>query len=117
MARVAADPPTPMSETEGNAPRKECPKFLAVLDREQLPASFYIPAVSAMLAPETAPAIMKSAGRHEIALHGWIHETLPALDDAAHEQRLLTQSIHQLHQGHRQAAGRVPGRRVRTRST
>jgi peptidoglycan/xylan/chitin deacetylase (PgdA/CDA1 family) len=38
------------------------------------------------------PAIMKSR-RHEIALHGWIHESLPTLNDAAEEQRLLTQSI------------------------
>lgn len=30
---------------------KGLPRVLAVLDRERLPASFYIPAVSAILAP------------------------------------------------------------------
>ena len=95
--RVAADGaraaplPSPMSETEYGA-KEGMPRILAALDREKLPASFYIPAVSAMLAPEMVPAIMKS-GRHEIALHGWIHESLPTLNDAAQEQRLLTQSI------------------------
>ena len=91
MARDLAPLPTPMSETEYGA-KEGLPRVLAALDREKLPASFYIPAVSAMLAPEMVPAIMKS-GRHEIALHGWIHESLPTLNDAAHEQRLLTQSI------------------------
>ena len=91
MARDLAPLPTPMSETEYGA-KEGLPRVLAALDRDKLPASFYIPAVSAMLAPEMVPAIMKS-GRHEIALHGWIHESLPTLNDAAHEQRLLTQSI------------------------
>jgi peptidoglycan/xylan/chitin deacetylase (PgdA/CDA1 family) len=91
MARDLAPLPTPMSETEYGA-KEGLPRVLAALDREKLPASFYIPAVSAILAPGMVPAIMKS-GRHEIALHGWIHESLPTLNDAAEEQRLLTQSI------------------------
>src|SRR6185436_15150169 len=45
-----------------------------------------------MLAPEMIPAIVK-AGRHEIGLHGWMHESLPALDNAADEERLMRQSI------------------------
>ena len=68
MARELAPLPTPMSETEYGA-KEGLPRVLAALDRDKLPASFYIPAVSAMLAPEMVPAIMKS-GRHEIALHG-----------------------------------------------
>lgn len=71
------------------------PRILALLDREQVPASFYIPASSVINHPEMVPAIMKS-GRHEIGLHGWIHENLPALDDAAEEKRLLDQSIETL---------------------
>ena len=91
MARDLKPLPTPMSETEYGA-REGLPRVLAALEKDKLPASFYIPAVSAILAPDMVPAIMKS-GRHEIALHGWIHESLPALNDAAEEQRLLTQSI------------------------
>jgi peptidoglycan/xylan/chitin deacetylase (PgdA/CDA1 family) len=68
MARDLKPLPTPMSETEFGA-REGLPRVLAALEREKLPASFYVPAVSAILAPEMLPAIMKS-GRHEIALHG-----------------------------------------------
>jgi peptidoglycan/xylan/chitin deacetylase (PgdA/CDA1 family) len=34
--------------------------------------------------------------RHEIGVHGWIHELLPTLDNEAEEQQLLTQSIEAL---------------------
>jgi peptidoglycan/xylan/chitin deacetylase (PgdA/CDA1 family) len=68
------------------------PRILALLDREKIPASFYIPGSSIINHPDMVPAILKS-GRHEIGLHGWIHENLPALDNAAEEQRLLEQSV------------------------
>ena len=45
------------------------------VDRHQVPATFFIPAVSALLHPEQIPSILRS-GRHEIAVHGWIHESL-----------------------------------------
>ena len=57
-----------------------------------MPASFFIPAVSAILHPHMIPAIVKG-GRHEIGVHGWIHEFLPGLDSAAEEERLLNQAI------------------------
>jgi len=63
-----------------------------MLDRYQVPASFFIPAVSALLHPQMIPAILKS-GRHEVGVHGWIHESLPAIDNAAEEERLLTKAI------------------------
>lgn len=68
------------------------PRILSLLDRERVPASFYIPASSIINHPDMVPAILKN-GRHEIGLHGWIHENLPVLNDAAEEQRLLKQSI------------------------
>jgi peptidoglycan-N-acetylglucosamine deacetylase len=79
------------------------PRILALLDRERVAASFYIPASSIINHPDMVPAILKG-GRHEIGLHGWIHENLPALDDAAEEQRLLKQSIEVL----TKAAGKPP---------
>jgi peptidoglycan/xylan/chitin deacetylase (PgdA/CDA1 family) len=36
---------------------------------------------------------IKKRGRHEIGVHGWIHENLVELNDAAEEERLLTQAI------------------------
>ena len=68
------------------------PRILRVLDKENVPASFFIPAVSAALNPEMIPAI-QSKKRHEIGIHGWIHENLSDLNDAAKEQQLLNQSI------------------------
>src|SRR5260370_36360925 len=38
------------------------------------------------------PAIQKS-GRHEIGVHGWIHEHLPSVNDAAAEQEMLNRAI------------------------
>ncbi len=68
------------------------PRLLRLLDAQQVPASFFIPAVSALLHPDMVPAIQKP-GMHEIGIHGWIHERLPVLNDEKEEQRLLTQSI------------------------
>jgi peptidoglycan/xylan/chitin deacetylase (PgdA/CDA1 family) len=90
---LARNNPLPATLSQGEYGAVEAlPRLLRILDKHQIPASFYIPAVSAMLHPEMVPAIMKS-GRHEIGVHGWIHENLPALKDAALEERLLTQSI------------------------
>lgn len=54
-------------------------RVVDLLDRHRIPASFFIPAVSLMIAPQQVDIIKKS-GRHEFAVHGWIHEmntTLP----------------------------------------
>ena len=83
--------PVPLSGEEYGA-TVGLPRVLALLDREKLPASFYLPAVSGILAPDMVPQIMKS-GRHEIGVHGWIHEDLPALNNAAEEERLLQQVV------------------------
>jgi len=68
------------------------PRILALLDRQQVPASFYIPAMSAMLHQQMIPEITRS-GRHEIGVHGWVHESYPQVNDAVKEQQLLTQSV------------------------
>jgi peptidoglycan/xylan/chitin deacetylase (PgdA/CDA1 family) len=94
--------PTTLSAADFGA-ETGLPRILALLDRYRLPASFFIPAVSALLHPEQIPAILKS-GRHEIGVHGWIHEYLPALGSAAEEDRLLTQAIEYL----TKASGKPP---------
>lgn len=80
-----------MSDTEFGA-TQGLPRILRILEERSLPASFYIPAVSNILAPDMVTAIMKS-GRHEIALHGWIHEPVVTLNSAAEEERLLKQAL------------------------
>src|SRR5438552_3424994 len=86
--------PVPLSQGEYGA-TTALPRILALLDRQQVPATFFIPAVSPLLHPDMIPSIVK-AGRHEIGVHGWIHENLPSVGDAGHEQRLLTQAIEYL---------------------
>ena len=71
------------------------PRILRLLDKHQLPASFFIPAVSAALHPQMIKDIL-AGGRHEIGVHGWIHERLPQLNDEREELRLLNQSIEML---------------------
>lgn len=68
------------------------PRVLRVLDARNVPASFFIPAVSAELHPQMVKDIQAS-GRHEVAVHGWIHELLPLLDNEQEEQRMLDQAI------------------------
>jgi peptidoglycan/xylan/chitin deacetylase (PgdA/CDA1 family) len=71
------------------------PRILRLLDKQNVPASFFIPAVSAALNPEMVPSIL-SGKRHEIGVHGWIHEHLGTLNNEAEEQTLLNQSIEAL---------------------
>jgi peptidoglycan/xylan/chitin deacetylase (PgdA/CDA1 family) len=84
-------------------------RILRLLDRHDVPASFYIPAVSALLHPEMIPRIVQP-GRHEIGVHGWIHEIATKIDDRAEEKRLLTQAIEALTKttGKRPAGYRAP---------
>ena len=63
------------------------PRILAVLARHGVPASFYVPAVSALLHPEEQRRIV--AEGHEIGIHGWIHEFNSALPQAAERDLML----------------------------
>jgi peptidoglycan/xylan/chitin deacetylase (PgdA/CDA1 family) len=85
------------------------PRILQLLDRQNVPASFFIPAVSAALNPEMIPSIL-SGNRHEIGVHGWIHEHLGVLNNEAEEQHLLNQSVEALTQaiGKRPVGYRAP---------
>jgi peptidoglycan/xylan/chitin deacetylase (PgdA/CDA1 family) len=68
------------------------PRILRLLDQHNIPACFFIPAVAAALHPQMIGDIL-SKQRHEIGVHGWVHEQLMVLDNEAEERRLLTQSI------------------------
>lgn len=101
--------PTTLSAADFGA-ESGLPRILQLLDKHQVPASFFIPAVSALIHPEMIPAIMKP-GRHEIGVHGWIHESPPSINNAAEEERLLTQAIDYLTKatGKRPVGYRAPG--------
>ena len=72
------------------------PRLLRILDRQQVPASFFIPAASAVLHPVVISDIQGAQQKHEIGVHGWIHERLPLLNDEKEEQRMLNLSIETL---------------------
>jgi peptidoglycan/xylan/chitin deacetylase (PgdA/CDA1 family) len=65
------------------------PRILELLRRHDVRASFFVPAVTALLHPDEQRRIV--AEGHEIGLHGWIHELNAALPYAA-ERDLLFRS-------------------------
>ena len=69
-------------------------RILALLDEYQIAASFFGPAISFSLSPEMVTAI-QAAGRHEIGVHGWIHERNAALP-RADEERLLRMAVERM---------------------
>ncbi len=88
--------------------RRGLPRILALLDEYEIPASFFGPAMSFTLSPEMIPAIQAS-GRHEIGVHGWIHERNNQLP-RDEEERLLRQSVERLTElmGQRPVGYRAP---------
>ena len=71
-------------------------RIVRLLDTNRIPASFFIPSVSLALTPDMADTIKKS-GRHEFAVHGWIHELNSTLPDSV-ERALLTKAVAELTQ-------------------
>jgi peptidoglycan/xylan/chitin deacetylase (PgdA/CDA1 family) len=90
LLRDGTTSPTSLSASDYGA-QSGMPRILAMLDKHQIPATFFMTAVDAMLHPEMVAAVQKS-GRHEIGVHGWIHELTTRLTEAE-EERLLDQSI------------------------
>jgi peptidoglycan/xylan/chitin deacetylase (PgdA/CDA1 family) len=70
--------------------RVALPRVLDLLEKENVPATFFFPAWSLKLAPEQADLI-QAPGMHEIGVHGWIHELNTSLD-AETEARLVRQA-------------------------
>ncbi|WP_349368596.1 polysaccharide deacetylase [Salinarimonas sp.] len=67
--------------------RRGVPRILDALARHDVPATFFVPAVSGLLHPDE-PRRCVDAG-HEVALHGWIHELNGALPEAAERELML----------------------------
>ncbi|MGE6742880.1 polysaccharide deacetylase family protein [Allorhizobium pseudoryzae] len=58
--------------------RRGMPRILALLEKYGVPASFFMPAVSAMINADEVRAVI--AGGHELGMHSWIHEFNSRLD-------------------------------------
>jgi peptidoglycan-N-acetylglucosamine deacetylase len=79
--RDAETSPGKLSQGEYGA-RVGARRILRMLRDLDLPASFFVPAVSALLHPDEIEAYTE--GGHEVAVHGWIHERntqLPRADE------------------------------------
>lgn len=63
--------PGRMAQGEYGA-RVGVPRIMQLLKRYEIPASFFIPAVCALLRPQEVPTYVEAG--HEVAVHGWIHE-------------------------------------------
>lgn len=69
-------------------------RVLRLLEEHGIAASFFGPALSFSLAPQMVAAI-KASGRHEIGIHGWIHER-NAMLPRADEERLLRMAVERM---------------------
>jgi peptidoglycan-N-acetylglucosamine deacetylase len=67
--------------------RKGVPRILEVLAKASVPATFFVPAVAALLHPDEQRRVI--AEGHEIGLHGWIHELNSALPEAVERELYL----------------------------
>lgn len=67
--------------------RQGIPRLASVLNRAGVRASFFVPAVCAMLYPDEQRRLV--AEGHEIGLHGWIHERNSVLPAEAERELLL----------------------------
>jgi peptidoglycan/xylan/chitin deacetylase (PgdA/CDA1 family) len=69
---------SPMRISQGQyGNRQATPRIRRLLERETVPATFFYPAVSALIYPDEVRAI--AADGHEIGIHSWIHEVNTAL--------------------------------------
>lgn len=63
------------------------PRILALLARHDVKATFYVPAVAALLHPDEQRQIIGEG--HEIGIHGWIHELNSVLPYEAERDLML----------------------------
>lgn len=82
--------------------RAAIPRILALLDKYRIPATFFVPAVTALIHPEEIKAIV-AKGRHEIGIHGWIHERNSLLSEEE-ERELMKKSYDAL----KEITGKAP---------
>jgi peptidoglycan-N-acetylglucosamine deacetylase len=63
------------------------PRILELLQKTSIPATFFVPAVTALLHPDEQRRVI--AEGHEIGLHGWIHELNSVLPEAVERDLYL----------------------------
>jgi peptidoglycan/xylan/chitin deacetylase (PgdA/CDA1 family) len=89
---ASADRPGVMSH-QSYGPLVGVPRILDVLDRHQVPATFFVPGYTAERYPQTLRDIARAG--HEIAHHGYLHESLEGVDEET-EARYLDRGLEAL---------------------
>ena len=98
----------PLSRGE-YGPRVGVPRILQMAEKHHVPLTFFVPAVDGQLHPDAIDAILKSPLKHEIGIHGWIHEPIGNLK-SGQERELTTRAFEWWTQrlGHKPAGIRTP---------
>lgn len=84
-----------VSLTFDDGPSSLTPALLDVLDRDRVPATFYVQGASVVRNPE--PTVRAAAAGHEVANHTWAHPNLTRLtdDEVRDEVRRTQEAIEQ----------------------
>lgn len=94
---LAADPANEarasLMSHQAYGPLVGVPRILSLLSRLGVHATFFVPGATAERYPDTVAAIL--AGGHEVAHHGYLHESLVGSDEAA-ERRYLERGLEAL---------------------
>ena len=69
------------------APRVAIPLILALLERQGLTATFFVPGVTAEIYPESVREIVRAG--HEVAVHGYTHTSPTDLSPVEEEETLV----------------------------
>ena len=92
MLRNGITSPSRLSTGQYGA-RAGLPRVLKLLERHDIRATFFMPAVSAKLYSEEVKQIANAG--HEVGVHGWIHEFTSSLK-RGEERMLMQQSLDSL---------------------
>jgi peptidoglycan/xylan/chitin deacetylase (PgdA/CDA1 family) len=68
-------------------PRQGVPRILSALAKHDVPATFFVPGVAALLHPDEQRRVIDAG--HEIGIHGWIHELNSVLPVEAERDLML----------------------------
>ena len=97
MGAQGLSSPSYMSRGEYGA-RAGMPRILALLDKHEIPASFFVPAISMVLHSDVMTTL-KNNSQHEIGFHSYVHENpmvLSAADERAVYEKAMQNFIEQV---------------------